>query len=141
MKIETNIPTMLHDSLKILIAEDEPELLRTYKILLEHEGHQIVTTSNGEECMEVYKAELAKVTKNKPPYDLVLLDYRMPKKNGVEVAREILNLFPTQKLLMVTAYSGVLDLSDDKLKKMKVMSKPFDFVELFGTISQELNNV
>jgi CheY-like chemotaxis protein len=140
MKIETSIPTIFHDSLKILIAEDEPELLRTYKILLEHEGYQIVTTSNGEECMEVYKAELAKST-NKPPFDVVLLDYRMPKKHGVEVAREILSLFPTQKLLMVTAYSGVLDLNDEKLKKMQVMSKPFDFEELFATISAELKNV
>jgi len=129
------------DTLKILIAEDEPELLRTYKILFEHEGHNVTTTSDGQECIEAYQLELQKVVANKPPFDVVVLDYRMPNKNGVEVAREILALVPTQKLLMVTAYSGILDLKDEKLRKMQVMSKPFDFEELFASISAEFNSI
>src|SRR2546426_12719080 len=105
--------------MKILVAEDEPELLRTYKLLLEHEheGFQTVTACDGQECIEAYKAELKKTTENNAPFDMVLLDYRMPKKNGAEVANEILALFPIQKLMMVTAYSGVQELKNEKLKK------------------------
>ena len=119
---------------KILVAEDEAELLRTYRLLFEHEGYQIVATTDGQECIDAYKAEMKKTTGNNPPFDMVMLDYRMPRKNGAAVAREILALYPTQKLLMLTAFSGVLELNDEKLKGIKVIAKPFDFDELISTI-------
>ena len=124
---------------KVLIAEDEPELLKAFKLLLQNEGYQAVTAKDGHECIDVYKSELKKsTTENSPPYDMLLLDYRMPKKNGAEVAIEILALCPTQKLMMVTAFSGVKELIDVKLKKIHVIPKPFDFEELFSAISAEL---
>ena len=124
---------------KVLIAEDEPELLKAFKLLLQNEGYQAVTAKDGQECIDVYKSELKKrTTENSPPFDMVLLDYRMPKKNGAEVAIEILALCPTQKLMMVTAFSGVKELIDVKLKKIHVMPKPFDFDDLFSAISTEL---
>jgi CheY-like chemotaxis protein len=141
MKNEIKSATTIHGSLKMLIAEDEPELLRTYKILFEHEGYEVVTANDGQECIEAYRAELNRTRANNTPFDMVLLDYRMPRKNGAEVASEILSLFPTQKLLMVTAYSGLLASNDEKLEKMQVMSKPFDFETLFATISAELKNI
>ena len=123
---------------KVLVAEDEPELLKAFKLLLQNEGYQAVTAKDGQECIDVYKSELKRTKENSPPFDMVLLDYRMPKKNGAEVAIEILALCPTQKLMMVTAFSGVNELIDIKLKKIHVMPKPFDFDELFSAISVEL---
>ena len=123
---------------KVLIAEDEPELLKAFKLLLQNEGYQAVTAKDGQECIDIYKSELKRTTENSPPFDMVLLDYRMPKKNGAEVAIEILALCPNQKLMMVTAFSGVNELIDVKLKKIHVMPKPFDFEELFSAISAEL---
>jgi two-component system chemotaxis response regulator CheY len=127
--------------LKILVAEDEPGLQQIYKVLFENQGYQVVTTKDGQECVEAYQAELNKTTENKTPFDIVVLDYRMPIKNGVEAAKEILVLCPDQKLLMVTAYSGVLDSKDEKLRKMQIMSKPFDFDKFLATITDELKNV
>lgn len=121
---------------KILIAEDESEVLRLYKLLLEDEGYQVFATIDGQECLDVYKTELDKTRENSPPFDLVMLDHRMPRKNGVEVAIEILALCPTQRLLMVTVYAGQLDLQGEKLKKMQVIQKPFDADELLKTISE-----
>jgi len=126
--------------LKILVAEDEPGLLQIYKVLFESHGYEVITTKNGQECVEAYEAELGKTTENTTPFDMVVLDYRMPIKNGVEAAKEILVLCPDQKLLMVTAYSGVLDSKGEKLKKMKVLSKPFDFDKFLATITDELKN-
>ena len=123
------------------MAEDEPGLQQIYKVLFENQGYQVVTTKDGQECVEAYQAELNKTTENKTPFDIVVLDYRMPLKNGVEAAKEILVLCPDQKLLMVTAYSGVLDSKDEKLRKMQVMSKPFDFDKFLATITDELKNV
>jgi two-component system cell cycle response regulator CpdR len=122
---------------KILIAEDEPEILRIYKILLEDEGYQVFTAINGKECLDAYKTELDKMADNRPPFDLVLLDHRMPEKSGAEVAKEILALCPTQRLLMVTAYPDHYELQDKKLKnEMQVIQKPFDPDELLKTISK-----
>ena len=126
--------------MKILVAEDEPGLVQIYKVLFESHGYEVITTKNGQECVEAYEAELGKTTENTTPFDMVVLDYRMPIKNGVESAKEILVLCPDQKLLMVTAYSGVLDSKGEKLKQMKVLSKPFDFDKFLATITDELKN-
>jgi CheY-like chemotaxis protein len=123
-------------SLKILVTDDEPEILRFFKIMLEDEGYTVITARNGLECLQAYKTELNRTSENGDPFDVVLLDYRMPGLNGVEVANQILALHPNQKLLMVTAYSGLLDIKDEKFKKMKIMAKPFDPEDLLTTISQ-----
>ena len=126
--------------MKILVAEDEPGLVQIYKVLFESHGYEVIATKDGQECVEAYEAELGKTTENTTPFDMVVLDYRMPIKNGVESAKEILVLCPDQKLLMVTAYSGVLDSKGEKLKQMKVLSKPFDFDKFLATITDELKN-
>ncbi|OLD28285.1 MAG: hypothetical protein AUI62_04465 [Thaumarchaeota archaeon 13_1_40CM_2_39_7] len=120
-----------------MVADDEPEILRFFKIMLEDEGYSVVTARNGQECLQAYKSEMNRTSKeNNDPFDLVLLDYRMPKLNGLEAANQILALHPNQKLLMVTAFSGVLEIKDEKLKKMKIMAKPFETDDLLSTISQ-----
>ena len=63
---------------KILVAEDEPQLLRFYKILLEQMGYDVVIAADGQECLSAYSA--ARNNKEKSGFDLVILDYRMPKK-------------------------------------------------------------
>lgn len=116
------------------MAEDEPEILRIYKIVLENEGHEVVTTRDGEECMLAYKAMLDKSTEvGKPAFDLLILDQRMPKKTGLKVANEVLAICPSQELLMMTAYADQLELSDN-LHKMKVLQKPFEIDELISLV-------
>jgi DNA-binding response OmpR family regulator len=123
--------------MKILVTEDEPEILKIYKLLFEHEGYQIVTAVDGHECLVAYMTELNKTAENNLPFDLVLLDQRMPKRSGASVAKEILALCPTQRLLMVTAYASHEELQDKSLReKMQIIEKPFDTDELLKTISQ-----
>ena len=122
--------------MKILVAEDEPEILRIYKLLLEEKGYQVFATEDGKQCLNAYKTELNKTMNGNIPFNLVILDYRMPEKNGIEVAKEILALCPGQELLMVTAYKGQLELQDQVLQKMQIIEKPFDVDELVATISQ-----
>jgi len=82
--------------MRILIAEDEPDLRSQYKEFLEQNSHAPITTKDGEECLTVYKTEYKKWSFNKnneleniSPFEVVVLDYQMPKKNGLEVAKEI----------------------------------------------------
>jgi len=118
--------------LKILVAEDEPEVLRFYKVLLEDQGYEVFTTRDGEECLDAYRTASKMMTGG---FDLVILDHRMPRMNGMEVAMEIAAMNPSQKLLMITAYSGMLDLAQ-RPANMKIMAKPFEVDELLSVINE-----
>ena len=112
------------------MAEDEPELLRFYKVLFEDKGYDVVTARDGQECLDAYnKASM------KGGFDLVILDHRMPKKNGLEVAMEIAAMNPSQKFLMITAFAGVVELAY-KPANMKIMPKPFEADELLSVINE-----
>ena len=83
---------------KVLIADDEPDILEILKYNLLKEGYQVVTAKDGDEAIE--KAKMFNP-------DLIVLDIMMPKKNGVEVC-EILRLLPAFKstlILFLTALS------------------------------------
>ncbi len=85
-------------SRKVLIADDEPDILEILKYNLAKEGYQVVTAKDGDEAIE--KAKMFNP-------DLIVLDIMMPKKNGVEVC-EILRLLPAFKstlILFLTALS------------------------------------
>ncbi|MBI3534625.1 MAG: response regulator [Deltaproteobacteria bacterium] len=65
---------------KILIVDDEPDMLAILQIRLESAGYEVFTAEDGE-------AGLAQVTKVKP--DLVILDVMMPKLNGYQVCQNL----------------------------------------------------
>jgi two-component system, OmpR family, alkaline phosphatase synthesis response regulator PhoP len=69
---------------KILIADDEPDILEIIQYNLEREGYTVTTAKDGDEA-------LTKAKQLQP--DLIILDIMMPKKNGVEVC-EILRSQP-----------------------------------------------
>jgi two-component system alkaline phosphatase synthesis response regulator PhoP len=66
------------NSRKVLIADDEPDILEILKYNLSREGYDVVTAKDGDEALE-------KARRNQP--DLVILDVMMPKKTGVEVCQ------------------------------------------------------
>lgn len=83
---------------KILIADDEPDILEIIGYNLRKEGYQVTTAKDGDEALT--KAKLIKP-------DLIILDIMMPKKNGVEVC-ELLRAKPAFKdtlIIFLTAMS------------------------------------
>jgi two-component system alkaline phosphatase synthesis response regulator PhoP len=68
------------DSAKILIVDDEPDILEFLEYNLRKEGFEVVTASDGEEGIAVAERELP---------DLIILDIMMPKLDGVEVCRQL----------------------------------------------------
>jgi len=65
---------------KILIAEDEQDMREALFTILAAQGHEVIAAANGEEALEMALAEHP---------DLILLDIRMPKKNGQEVLEAV----------------------------------------------------
>ena len=68
------------DSAKILVVDDEPDILEFLRYNLEKEGYEVVTANNGEEG-------ISKAEQEKP--DLIILDIMMPIMDGVEVCRQL----------------------------------------------------
>jgi CheY-like chemotaxis protein len=66
--------------MKILLAEDEPDIQFVTRIALEDEGHQIVTVDDGQAVLERALAE---------PFDVILLDVMMPHLDGLGACRQL----------------------------------------------------
>jgi two-component system, OmpR family, alkaline phosphatase synthesis response regulator PhoP len=84
---------------KVLIADDEPDILEILKYNLEKEGYQVSTAKDGNEALD-------KAKQYQP--DLIVLDMMMPKKNGLEVL-ELLRLQPTFKDTLIMFLTALND--------------------------------
>jgi len=114
---------------KILIVEDDQNLLATLKYNLRKEGYNTVTAVDGAEALDVARRE-------KP--DLIILDIMLPKLSGFEVCR-ILRKEMTIPILMLTAKTDEVD----KIVGLEIgaddyMTKPFSMRELLARIRSML---
>jgi DNA-binding NtrC family response regulator len=82
----------------ILIVDDEASIRESLQTLLELEGFTVETAATGEEG-------LAKIAEQ--PMDLVLLDFALPDRNGLEILRDIRDRDPDLGVIMITAYGTV----------------------------------
>ncbi len=110
---------------KILVVDDAVFMRNMIREILESEGFEVVgEASNGIEAVEMYK--------NLKP-DLTTMDIVMPSKNGLEALREIRQMDPSAKVIMVSALgqeslvmealeAGALDFITKPFKKDKVIS-------------------
>ena len=84
---------------KILIADDEPDILEIIQFNLQSEGYEVVTAKNGDEAIEQAKKYFP---------DLIILDIMMPGKNGIDVCN-ILRLQPNFKDTLIIFLSALSD--------------------------------
>jgi len=80
--------------LKILVAEDSPSVSLVYKKTLEKRGHMVVNTENGLKCLYQYADDFKLRGDDKKKtslYDLVILDHKMPRMSGIDVAKVIIS--------------------------------------------------
>jgi len=119
-------------SKKILIADDEQNIVISIEFLLRREGFEVLVAGDGEEA-------LAKVRAEKP--DLVLLDVMMPKMNGFDVC-QALRSDPEQsatRILMLTAKGRDTEVSKGLgLGADGYMTKPFSTKELLAEVRKLL---
>jgi CheY-like chemotaxis protein len=105
----------------------------------------VVITTDGEERLKVYHEELHRVTSHYDatehiqPFDVVILDYKMPKMNGLEVAKEIFAVHPHQRIVFASAYlRDTLLESVEKLNRLvEVLNKPFSERLLIDTVEDK----
>ncbi|MDR3705418.1 MAG: response regulator transcription factor [Paludibacteraceae bacterium] len=112
--------------MKILVVEDEPKMAALLAKGLKAETYLTDVASDGDEAVE-------KALVNE--YDIILLDYLLPKRNGLEVLREIRRRNCQSKVMMLTAKDAV----EDKVTVLNMgaddyMVKPFAFEELLARV-------
>lgn len=117
---------------RLLIAEDDPEVGAGLEDLFDREGYEVQLTSDGENALQ----ELTTL----PPYDLVLLDVKLPEKDGFEVLREARQAGVDSPVIMLT----VKDEHKHKLRGFDLgaddyVTKPFDTKELKARVEAVLS--
>jgi two-component system alkaline phosphatase synthesis response regulator PhoP len=118
---------------RILLVEDEPGLVMTVSDLLMNEGYDVDSAMDGE-------AGLLKATSE--PYDLIILDVMMPKRNGFDVCRDLRQRGYDTAILMLTAKTQVHDrVVGLKLGADDYLNKPFDPSELLARVEALLRRV
>lgn len=119
---------------KVLIADDEPNILISLEYLMRREGFEVLVARDGQEALDTILRELPQ---------LVLLDVMMPKKTGLEVchavrAQAVCNAV---KILMLTAKGRDTDIAKGMaLGANAYMIKPFSTKELVQKVRQMLED-
>ena len=117
----------------ILLADDEEKILKTLGRALREDGHDVATTPSALEALRLL-AERS--------FDLLVIDYLMPQRTGLEVVRELVSTTPEGErpaIIMMTAYGTVESAVEAmKLGARDYLQKPFDVDELLVTVRRLL---
>jgi two-component system alkaline phosphatase synthesis response regulator PhoP len=111
---------------RILLVEDEPGLVLTLTDRLEAEGYQVDSVTDGETAISRATGE---------PFDVILLDVMLPRRDGFDVCRTVRQRGVTAPILMLTARGQVVDrVVGLKLGADDYLTKPFEMAELLARI-------
>lgn len=124
--------------MRILIADDEPTILELFTISLSIK-HEVTSAPDGETALMYYYQSVYGPVDSRNPYDLLILDQRLSKKTGVEVAKEILMMNPSQKIILITAYP--IEDVDMQGLSLQILQKPVDPDELIKQAEAQLSTV
>jgi len=116
----------MSDKVKILVADDDKELVQTIEEELVIEGYEVVVAHDGEETMNLIQST---------PFQIAILDLKMPKISGLEILQKIKKDYPGMKTIILTAYANLENVK--KCRDMgadEVVEKPYDLGELFTAI-------
>ncbi len=116
---------------KILITDDEGSIRRTLREILLFEKYDVEEAADGQDC-------LAKVKKT--PYDVILLDIKMPKMDGLETLEKLQEIAPNTPIIIISGH-GTIDTAVEAVKKgaFDFIAKPPDLNRLLITIRNALD--
>jgi two-component system, OmpR family, alkaline phosphatase synthesis response regulator PhoP len=127
---------MTHTGQHILLIEDEEALRMTLSDRLSSEGYAVDCARDGQEGLDKAKAKAKAVNS---PYDLILLDVMLPRKNGFDVCRELREAGLKTPIIMLTARGETVDkIVGLKLGADDYVAKPFDMMELMARVEAVL---
>jgi two-component system, NtrC family, response regulator len=115
---------------KILAVDDEQNIRRLIRSEFTLEGYEVITAKNGEEGLRFF---------NQDDFDVILLDIKLPKLDGIEVLRRIKEKSSAAEVIMITGYGDIQSAVDSlKLGARDYLTKPFKLDELLSIIKKAI---
>ena len=118
-----------HDK-KILIVDDEPDILKAVTFRVKKLEYEVVTATNGQEALDL-------IQKEEP--DLILLDIELPVMNGYEVCQRVKTNEKLKHIPIIFLTASIASKIAEKVKEFNAddyLIKPFDFEELSKKIKK-----
>ena len=117
----------------VFVVEDEPSLQFFYKQILTLNGFKLAgIASDGEQAVSMFKSFSVKPS-------IILMDHRMPIKNGIEASKEILQIDNTAKIIVISAYDSIKETSQS-IGASSFINKPFSNKKLINEINRVLQH-
>jgi DNA-binding NtrC family response regulator len=116
---------------RILVVDDEPNMLRLLKtILMDKTGYEVTTTNNPLEVSKLLQED---------HYDLVITDLKMPLVDGIDLIGIVRNIDATMPIIVITAY-GTIETAEEAIQKgaYDFITKPFRKETILITIKRAL---
>ncbi|MBA2657830.1 MAG: EAL domain-containing protein [Tatlockia sp.] len=116
---------------KILLVDDEPQILRVLKALFIKNGYKVFTASTADEALILLATT---------PVQVIISDYRMPKGTGAELLSKVKEFYPEIIRLIMSGYADfdVIEKSINEGSIFKFISKPWDNNSLLKTVEDAL---
>jgi CheY-like chemotaxis protein len=116
---------------EILIADDEPAVRTYIRNILKMEGYQLLEAADGLDAIEQIRQHIA-------PIDLLVTDIRMPRMDGVALARSVSEVYPGTPVVYISGYP--FDLEEERSRHSgrpcAFLSKPFTPKTLLETVEK-----
>lgn len=117
---------------RILLVDDEPDIVAAAKIILEQAGYKVESFTASPEALEAFRAHPEK-------FDLIITDLTMPKLTGLDLAKEFFHLRPDIPLILSTGYGESLILEKARAMPIRqIIFKPVIPAQLIEAIRQAL---
>jgi len=118
--------------MKILVVDDDAIVVKSCKRILEAEGFEVITVPSAEDALETVK---------KYDFDLLLIDVKMPKRDGMYLMREVKKDLPEIPIIVMSGYPTPETVADVlELGATQFIPKPFRPDELIKTIHQVIQS-
>ena len=113
----------------LLICDDEEGIRESFKVILS-DCYQLRFANHGLDALTLIKAS---------PVDLLLLDIKMPKMNGMEILKQVKKLKPSLPVIIVTGYKSV-EMAQEALRNgaADYLPKPFDSQHILSAVAAAL---
>lgn len=122
--------------LRVLIVDDEPLIRWSLAETLVDAGHSVAEAGDGETAVHLVAAD------DGQPFDVVLLDYRLPDSEGLSLLARIRRMTPGTAVIMMTAYgTAELAMGAQKLGAYRVVPKPFEVHDMVELVVQAHTSV
>jgi two-component system response regulator GlrR len=117
---------------KILVVDDDSNLLEVIKMSLESENYEVIATAEEEQALEAVKEHT---------FDLSIIDLQLTNMNGISLMESVHQISPDVPVIILTAY-GSIESAVDAMKKgaYSYLSKPFDHHKLLFQVEKALEN-